>query len=93
MSSSDPEASPVLSVIVLPDSRLQNHEGLCGNANGHCHCYFTTKNGTIIDTTIVNDLNEMIRRFLTPTSETLIRMITRRVCGKFIPFNCTFILY
>ena len=78
-----------VSVIVLTDSRLQNHEGLCGNANGH----FTTKNGTIIDTTIVNDLNETIRHFLTPPSETFIRMITRRECGKFILCTCTFILY
>ena len=78
-----------VSVIVLTDSGLQNHTGLCGNANGH----FTTKNGTIIDTTIVNDLNEMIRHFLTPPSETFIRMITRRECGKFVLFNCNFILH
>ena len=78
-----------VSVIVHTDSGLQNHRGLCGNANGQ----FTTRNGTTIDTTNVNNLNRIIRQFMTPPSETFIRMITRRECGEFILCTCTFILY
>ena len=73
-----------VSVIVLTDSGLQNHRGLCGNEDGQ----FTTRNGTIVDTRNMENLNRMIRQLLIPPNEAFIITVARRECGKFISCTC-----
>ena len=72
-----------VSVTLVSDSALQSHRGLCGNLNGD----LAFRNGTVIDPSNMVSLNKMIRQFLTPPSETFIRMVPRRECGMLIHYT------
>lgn len=60
------------------NSVLTPRLGLCGNRNG----VFLFRNGSTVDVSNSYILNKAIAQYLTPPSETFVRMVTRRQCGK-----------
>ena len=67
-----------VSVIIDADSVLTTHTGLCGNINGD----FVFRNGTPVDITDDYEFRRALNQYMIPPSETILRMVSRRECGK-----------
>ena len=67
-----------VSVVIDADSVLTTHTGLCGNINGD----FVFRNGTPVDITDDYEFRRALNQYMIPPSETILRMVARRECGK-----------